>query len=77
LVLYCKNSLICKLLLEAISKDEKDMGHSVKGLTLVSSCKNAPIEQGEACSITVLGVEFTKSLNHAKDLATVEESIRF
>ena len=42
-------------------------------LTLVSSCKNAPIEKGEECSITVSGVEFTKSLNHAKNLATVED----
>jgi len=43
-------------------------------LTLIAfmgSCKNAPIEKGEECSITISGVAFTKSLNDAKSLATV------
>ena len=39
---------------------------------IITSCKNAPLEKGEECSIKVSGVEFTKSLNDAKSLATVE-----
>lgn len=40
-------------------------------LTVISSCKNIPIEKGEACSVKFLGIEFTKSLNNAKSLARV------
>jgi regulation of enolase protein 1 (concanavalin A-like superfamily) len=43
-------------------------------LAVISSCKNTPIEKGEECSVKVSGVEFTKSLNNAKALATVEDS---
>jgi uncharacterized protein len=42
-------------------------------LAVISSCKNTPIEKGEECSVEVSGVEFTKSLNNAKALATVED----
>jgi regulation of enolase protein 1 (concanavalin A-like superfamily) len=42
-------------------------------LAVISSCKNTPIEKGEECSVKVSGVEFTKSLNNAKALATVED----
>jgi len=41
-------------------------------LALISSCKNTPIEKGEECSVKVSGIEFTKSLNNAKALATVK-----
>jgi uncharacterized protein len=42
-------------------------------LVAISSCKNAPIEKGEVCSVKTSSVEFTNSLNKAKDLATVED----
>lgn len=42
-------------------------------LAVISSCKNTPIEKGEECSVKVSGVEFTKSLNNAKSLVTVED----
>src|SRR5688500_20173661 len=38
----------------------------------ISSCKNNSNVKGEDCSIKLPGVEFTKSLNQAKDLSTVE-----
>jgi regulation of enolase protein 1 (concanavalin A-like superfamily) len=42
-------------------------------LLATSSCKNVPIEKGEECYVKVSNVEFTKSLNKAKDLAKVED----
>ena len=42
-------------------------------VAVLSSCKNTQIEDGEACSIKVSGVEFTKSLNDAKSLATITD----
>lgn len=41
-------------------------------LAVLNSCTNDPIEKGEACAIKVSGIEFTKSLNDAKSLASVE-----
>ncbi len=41
-------------------------------LALISSCKKAPIEKGEECSVKFSGIEFTKSINNAKVLTTVE-----
>lgn len=41
-------------------------------LALTSSCKKAPIEKGEECSVKFSGIEFTKSFNDAKALTTVE-----
>lgn len=42
-------------------------------LVVISSCKNAPeVTEGEACSVKVSGIEFTKSLNGAIASATVE-----
>jgi regulation of enolase protein 1 (concanavalin A-like superfamily) len=43
------------------------------GIAVLSSCRNTEIENGEACSIKVSGVEFTKSLNDAKSLAAVTD----
>lgn len=42
-------------------------------LAVISSCKNTQVEKGEECSVKVSGVEFTKSLNNAQALATVED----
>jgi uncharacterized protein len=42
-------------------------------LVVLSSCNKVPIKKGEGCSVKVSGVEFTKSLNNAKNLATVED----
>lgn len=42
-------------------------------LTEVNSCKKLPIEKGEACSIKVSNIVFTKSINNAKDTATVTD----
>jgi uncharacterized protein len=39
---------------------------------VISSCNNNPVEKGEECSVKIPGIEFTKSLNNAKTLATVE-----
>jgi uncharacterized protein len=41
-------------------------------LALTSSCKKTQIEKGEACSVKISDIEFTKSLNGAKTSATVE-----
>jgi len=38
----------------------------------LGSCKETTVEQGDKCSVKVSNVEFTKSLNHAKDVTTVE-----
>lgn len=39
---------------------------------VIVSCKNNPVVKGEDCSVKLPGVEFTKSLNEAKDLSTIE-----
>ncbi|HPG41513.1 MAG TPA: DUF1349 domain-containing protein [bacterium] len=42
------------------------------GILAVSmSCKNAPVEFGQVCSVKLTNVEFTKSLNNAQENATV------
>jgi uncharacterized protein len=41
-------------------------------LAVIGSCKNAPIEKGEECSVKISGVEFTKSLNNAKAMVSVD-----
>lgn len=41
-------------------------------LTLISSRKNTTIEKGEVCTVNISGVDFTKSINNAKSLATVD-----
>ncbi len=38
----------------------------------LNSCKEAPVEQEENCSIKISSMEFIKSLNMAKDMAIVE-----
>lgn len=43
-------------------------------LAVLNGCTKHPIEKGEACAITISGLEFTKSLNGAKSQATVEGS---
>lgn len=43
-------------------------------LAVLNGCTDNPIEKGEACAISVSGLEFTKSLNGAKSQATVEGS---
>ena len=42
-------------------------------LALTSGCKNAPVEKGEACTVKISDVEFTKSLNDAKSLVTIAD----
>lgn len=39
----------------------------------VLSCNNTDMAKGEECSIKISGIEFTKSVNNAKSLATVED----
>jgi regulation of enolase protein 1 (concanavalin A-like superfamily) len=39
---------------------------------VVCSCQHKPIDKGEACSVKVAGIEFTKSINDAKSHVTVE-----
>lgn len=41
-------------------------------LAVLNSCTTDPIEKGDACSISISGLEFTKSLNDGKSLASVE-----
>jgi len=42
-------------------------------LGIASSSKSVPNAKGEECSVKVSNIEFTKSLNKAKDLATVQD----
>jgi hypothetical protein len=41
-------------------------------LALTGSCKNSTEVEGEKCSVKAGGMEFTRSLNNAKSLATVD-----
>ncbi len=41
-------------------------------LSLISSCKSTTVEKGEECSVKLPGIEFTKSLNKAKYLVSVD-----
>lgn len=41
-------------------------------MTVMSCCSTPEVTEGEECSLKLSGVEFTKSLNWAKDAATVE-----
>lgn len=41
-------------------------------IAVLTGCTTDPIEKGEACAISVSGIEFTKSLNGAKSQVTIE-----
>ncbi|TDH28558.1 DUF1349 domain-containing protein [Segetibacter sp. 3557_3] len=41
-------------------------------LVLLSGCKNTPVAKGEECSVKLPGIEFTKSLNNASSLVSIE-----
>jgi hypothetical protein len=42
------------------------------GIASLGSCQKSPNENAEECSVKISGIEFTKSLNQAKSMVTVE-----